>query len=263
MSSPKKDPVESALSHILDALAAILIPLDVTPAQLTQAARISFVKVSARQARMRSSGRPHLARIAALTGLTRAEVKKIVSADFRRSNTADDSPRALRVLHGWMTSADYSVRGKPRTLPIIGSAPSFDSLCKEFSGDIPRRVILDELERQERIVFSRSKKRVSVSPRAKSENRSSREQAALMFAAAMLSEALRLDAVVLRRRQRIVSTRDLPDKYVEGAVANRISELLDQMPNLFASRGKPSRHILSAFTLVVRSHTQVAKRRGS
>jgi hypothetical protein len=212
---------------------------------------------------MRSSGRPHLAKIAALTGLPRSEVKKIVSADYRRGRTTDDSPRALRVLHGWTTSTDYCVRGKPRALPIVGKAPSFDSLCKAFSGDIPRKVILDELERLQRITFSRGRKNVSVLPKSKGENRFSREQAALIFAASMLSEALRPDALVLKRKQKIVSTRDLPDNYVEGAVANRLSELLDQMPNLFAGRGKPRRHILSAYTLVVRSPTPVTRRRGS
>jgi hypothetical protein len=253
MSSPKQDPIESALSLILDSLAAALIPLGITPAQLAQIARTSFVKVGARHARMRSSGRPHLAKIAALTGLTRAEVKKIVSAGYRRKNdVTEDAPRASRVLHGWMKSPHYLVRGKPRALPIVGKPPSFDSLCKEFSGDIPRKVILDELQRQRSIVFSRSKQWVSVSPKSKRDSRAPREQAALSFAAALMSEALRVDAVVLKRRQRIVTTRDLPDSYVEGAVADRLSELLDQMPNLFATTGRPSRHILNAYTLIVR-----------
>jgi len=81
--SSSDNSIERALSQLLDALAEILIPLEVTPARLAQVARSSFVKVSAKEAKMRSSGRPHLAKIAARTGLSRAEVKKIVVANFR------------------------------------------------------------------------------------------------------------------------------------------------------------------------------------
>ena len=91
MRSPEKDPVEGALTLILDALATALIPLEITPARLSLIARSSFVKIGAQHARMRSSGRPHLAKIAALTGLTRAEVKRIVSTDYCFSSpSADD-----------------------------------------------------------------------------------------------------------------------------------------------------------------------------
>jgi|SRR5688572_748688 len=263
MRPPEKDPVESALSLILDALASALIPLDITPARLALIARTSFVKIGAQHARMRSSGRPHLAKIAALTGLTRAEVKRIVSTGYRSSSPgSDDLPRALRVLAGWQTSATYLVRGKPRVLKLTGRAPSFDSLCKAFSGDIPRKVILDELVRQRRISFKRDRKWVSIPSKQSRESSIQREQVALAFAATLLSEALRHDAVIVRRRQKIVATRDLPDNYVEGAVADRLTELLDQMPNLFSGNGRPTRHILNAFTLVVRAPVHMSKRRG-
>ena len=164
-------------------------------------------------------------------------------------------------MNGWQTSAAYSVRGKPRVLRLTGRSPSFDSLCKAFSGDIPRKVILDELKRQRRISIKGGGKWVSIAHTPSRESAATqREQGALIFAAAMLAEALRHDAVVVRRRQRIVATRDFPDTYVEGAVADRLSELLDQMPHLFAGKGRPSRHILNAFTLVVRTPAHSKKR---
>jgi hypothetical protein len=264
MSPQRKDPVESALTLILDALASTLIPLDITPGRLSEIARKSFVRVGAQHARMRSSDRPHFAKIAALTGLSRAEVKRIVSADNRGARQlSDDLPRSLRVINGWTTSTEYLSRGKPRTLPIEGHAPSFDSLCKTFSGDIPRKVILDDLLRRQRISLDRRRKRVSLIAIEKRSNRQTREHSALAFAAAVMAEALRPDAVVLRRRQKIVTTRELPDGYVETAVAGRLSELLDQMPHLFASKGGRGRHALNAYTLVVRTPAQTTKRRGS
>lgn len=261
MNSQQKDPIQGNLTTILDALAAVLIPLGITPAHISQAARNSFVKISAQQARVRSSGRPHLARIAALTGLPRSEVKKIVSSGFRSRRQESDLPRAYRVLNGWMTSSDYLTRGKPRALPILGKKPSFDSLCKTFSGDIPRKVILDELTKLNLVTVSPKTRRVAVTPRAMTVNRASTELQALTFAASIFSEALRPDALVLKRRQRIATTNDFPDKYVESAVASRLSELLDQIPELFKSKGKSARHILSAYALIVRPRRNASARR--
>jgi hypothetical protein len=263
MSSPKKDPAEGALTLILDALAAALIQLEVTPSRLSQLARTSFVKAGASQARMRSSGRPHLAKIAALTGLTRTEVKRIVSAGYRTASlSSDESPRALRVLHGWRTSPEYSSGGKPRALPISGRTRSFDSLCKTFSGDIPKKVILDELERQQRVVLTRDRQWISISKKSKVDPRVHRMQSTLGFVAALLSESLNHEGVVLKRREKISTTSELTDKYVEGAVTGRLAELFDQMPRLYAAKGKPARHLLNAYTLVTRAPASAARRRG-
>src|SRR5678816_105399 len=122
---------DADLARIFDALARVLIPLDVTPSRLAQIARVSFVKAGATQARMKSSGRPHLAKIAALTGLTRSEVKRLVASGYRSdASKSENLPRALRVLDAWRNSASYNLRGKPRQLRIRGRPPSFDSLCK-------------------------------------------------------------------------------------------------------------------------------------
>ena len=65
MTPSNDDPAQVALVALLDALASVLIHLEITPARLAQIARTSFVKVGSSQARMRTSGRPHLAKIAA------------------------------------------------------------------------------------------------------------------------------------------------------------------------------------------------------
>src|SRR4051812_25216401 len=86
------------LASLFDALAPALIQLDITPTSLAQIARVAFVRACAKQVRVKSSGRPHLAKIAALTGLSRAEVKRLISEDQRFVELgADSGPRALRV----------------------------------------------------------------------------------------------------------------------------------------------------------------------
>lgn len=48
-------------------------------------------------------------------------------------------------MHGWFADARYvDAAGKPRALPMTGPA-SFDELVRKYSGDIPRRAVLDEL----------------------------------------------------------------------------------------------------------------------
>lgn len=253
MTSMQDEQTESALAALFDALALVLIRLGITPARLAHIARSSFVKAGAQQARKRSSGRPHLARIAALTGLSRTEVKRIVSSNFSYAETRiDSSPRALRVLNAWKQSSKYSIRGRPRQLKLTGRAPSFFSLCQSHSGDIPHRVILDELELAGLISFNKQKTRVSVVHRPKKATAPSGDRESLVFAANFLQEALLDDAVLVRRKQRVHTSSTVPSAYIERAIAGRVTELMDQIPNLFP-KSRPRKHeYVDVFAVVAR-----------
>ncbi len=254
MTPSQVDPAEVALVALLDALASVLIQLEITPVRVAQILRTSYVKAGAHRARKRTSDRPHLAKIAALTGLSRVEVKRIVAANFATAKIdAEAFPRALRVLRGWQTSPVYLNRGKSRKLPITGRSPSFYSLCKAFSGDIPHTVILDELLRQRRVVVSNDRNFVSIAKRQKYASKNSQEHDALLFAAGFLNDALRPDSGLVRRRDRIAASVNVSDAYIENAVVGRVTELLDQMPNLFKGNRRPKREILHVYALVTRS----------
>ena len=257
MTPSNDDPAQVALVALLDALASVLIHLEITPARLAQIARTSFVKVGSSQARVRTSGRPHLAKIAALTGLTRLEVKKIVSAGFDASKTDPESlPRALRVLGGWRNSGIYSRGGKPRKLRVVSRKTSFYSLCKAFSGDIPHRVILDELVRQRRVVVSKDQKWVSIAKPRRGHYKHRQELDALVFAAMFLTDALRQGTTVVRRRERIEAAVNVSDAYVEKAVAGRVTELLDQLPQVFGRGKGRKRETLNLYALLARRDTK-------
>jgi hypothetical protein len=256
MKLSKDDAAEVALSALLDVLASILVPLEITPARLAQIARASFVKASAIHARMRSSGRPHLARIAALTGLSRAEVKRVVAANYSFGpRDLESSPRALRVLHAWRSSTDYSRAGRAKSLRVTGPFPSFETLCREYSGDIPHKVILKELEHRCRVKLE--KKRTWVSAIRTSESRVGlhRDLSNLVFAASLIGEFSTSERVLLRRKERIRSSADIQDSYVENAIASRVTELLDYLPELFvANKNVPkSRKCVNVYTLVTTS----------
>lgn len=256
MKPSKEVATEVALAALLDVLASILVPLEVTPSRLAQIARASFVKATAVHARMRSSGRPHLAKIAALTGLSRVEVKRVVAANYKPAPREPESwPRALRVLAAWRTSKGYSRSGTASDLKITGPSPSFESLCRAYSGDIPYTVILSELERSRRIRLKRSRTWISVAKTPNVKSRYQRELSNLVFAASMIGDLSRSDGVLVKRVERIRALASIQDSYVEHAIASRITALLDNLPQLFVSKkvSRKNTNRVNVYTLVSRT----------
>jgi hypothetical protein len=256
MKLSKEDAIEVALAALLDVLASILVPLEITPTRLAQIARASFVKATAVRARMRSSGRPHLARIAALTGLSRAEVKRVVAANYKAAPREPEScPRALRVLNAWQTSKGYSRSGTTSALRVTGPSPSFEALCRAHSGDIPYTVILSELERSRRIRLKRSRTLISVAKTPKGRNPHHRELSNLIFAASMIGDLTRNEGVLVKRIEKIRALETIQDSYVERAISSRITALLDNLPQLFVSSKltRKTTNRLHVYTLVSRS----------
>lgn len=94
-----------------------------------------------------STSRINRSRIAIVTGLTRAEVTRLLKSKTKPTPYRQRQlHRASRVLNGWFTDAEFVSRsGKPRDLPIKGIRRSFEALVKRYSGDIPPRAMLDEL----------------------------------------------------------------------------------------------------------------------
>ena len=244
------------MATLLDALASVLIPLEITPARLSQMARASFVKAGISQARMRRSGRPHLARIAALTGLSRAEVKRLVSTEFQvTKRQPETSPRAIRVLNGWRDSKRYSRAGRALSLRILGPFPSFETLCREYSGDIPYRVILSELERRKDLTFQKKKTWVSIDRRQRRRTAQREELSSLLFAASLIERLARGKAVLVRRKDIVKAPNNIPASYVEKAIAGRVEGLLESLPHLFVTRrgSRRNKACVDIFTLVSKS----------
>ena len=245
--------IERSVATLLDALALVLISVNMTPGRLAQISRASFVKAGATYSKKRSSGRPHLAKIAALTGLSRVEVKRIVSKNFEIGEAEADSwPRALRVLKAWTTSRRFLSKSRPRKLRLSGSRDSFAELCRSHSGDIPPRVILSELQKWGSVAVSADGNFVSVTPQRSPTSQERNAKASIDFAAQLLSAALREDLLLVKRRQRVAVPSSIPIGYVESAISGRFNELVDQMPKLFPSGRKRKAKGISVFALVTR-----------
>jgi len=94
------------------------------------------------------SGRPtNVSRVSILTGISRKEVRR--QRDLLRSESTPNRGKttdATRVLSGWHQDPMYqNADSGPKELRESGEAPTFESLCKHYGGDIPVQTMLKEL----------------------------------------------------------------------------------------------------------------------
>ncbi len=136
-----------ALQDLLGILAPVMFAHGITPATIADLAKNALVISAAQSARM-STGRVNQSRVAAVTGLTRSEVRRRLAAPSR---LAPPSSRALdrsaRVVAGWLRDPAFLDRhGKPRKLTLKAGAHCFAELVRLHSGDVPPRVVLEQLK---------------------------------------------------------------------------------------------------------------------
>ena len=95
----------------------------------------------------RDGHRTSVSRIAAATGLSRAETAELLAAPIIKPQPFGLRPqRCARVLNGWMSDSDFlEADGSPRELTFSAEPKSFQELARRYSGDIPPRAMLDEL----------------------------------------------------------------------------------------------------------------------
>lgn len=140
--------LDRRLAAILRELAFLLISSGYGTARFNVAIRRAYVEAAS--SLQTKGGRPITnARIAALTGLTRTEVARLQKSrgrtDLERKGQVD---RANRVTNGWARDPEFlDAYERPKVLPFAGKHKSFSSLVKKYSGDIPARAMLAEMER--------------------------------------------------------------------------------------------------------------------
>jgi Family of unknown function (DUF6502) len=136
----------AALRPALIHLALFLIDQGITAGELQLAVAEVFVKAAASRARMKN-GRVNQSRVAAMTGCTRTEVRRLVGPMQKRDTTTEDYG-VRRALVGWSFDPEFKTKsGSPKRLPLRGGYGSFSRLAKKYSADIPPKATLDELKR--------------------------------------------------------------------------------------------------------------------
>ena len=148
MSSRHAKPIIAALATLLRPLVRILlrhgIPCDV----LSAVARQVYVHVAAEEFILPGK-KQTTSRVSILTGLTRKEVRRIMTTpDVEDQEATDRYNRAARVITGWVRDKEFQDKaGAPLTLPVEGKKASFGELIRRYSGDLLVRAMLDELLR--------------------------------------------------------------------------------------------------------------------
>jgi Family of unknown function (DUF6502) len=134
------------LQELLTELAFVLLPRGMTPKRFNEMVRAAFVQVAADISRLRN-GKVNQSRVAAQTGLSRADVKKLLRHQVLSWAHRSQTP-VERVIEGWRTDPEFATRpGKPRRLSVSGSRYSFAQLVRKYGGDVPARAVLEELRR--------------------------------------------------------------------------------------------------------------------
>ena len=145
-----KSAVRSAIVRMLDPLVRLLLTVGIGVGDFLSLVKVAYVRAARDQAReTRGELRPHVSRIAVVTGLTRAEVAAILDADTDEWRTSDRGrQRAERVLSGWWNDPDFQTStGEPAVLPVSGSRKSFKALVRRYSNEPRATPILEELLR--------------------------------------------------------------------------------------------------------------------
>lgn len=139
-------PIHRVIYKILKPLIAILHRESIAFEEFSQIARKIYVEV-AEEKLLNAGERPSNSRISVTTGLTRRDVAQL------RKLSADDLlfdvhvNRGLRVINGWMTDSEFlQQNGLPASLPLQGEDGSFNSLVQRYSGDVPHKAMLKELQ---------------------------------------------------------------------------------------------------------------------
>jgi len=132
------------IRQILSGLANLAIDADLSMGELGEMAKESYVTAASRRA-TRRNGTLNRSRIAAITGLTRAEVADLLRSPSNRA-ARDTRSRARRVVDGWCQDRRFSTRSAaPKPLPLTGKDGSFEHLVRLYAGDVPPRAMLDRL----------------------------------------------------------------------------------------------------------------------
>ena len=149
MEGSTKSSLLATYRKIMRPLARILLRYGVSFGEFVEVAKLSFVEVAVRDFKVPGK-KTTQSRIAIITGLTRKEVSRVIRESDRLDKYSQSKlNRVARVISGWHTDNEFTgPYGLPRELRFDqGGHGDFVSLVKKFSGDMPARAMLDELQR--------------------------------------------------------------------------------------------------------------------
>lgn len=138
---------EQTASELLTRIASILLRLGIDAPNAQRLLRQAFV-VAARDKARNMSERTTQSRIASIAGISRLEVRSILSRGENgdRAVLVRQSTRIDKVVEGWRTDPTFlKAQGQPRSLALRGDRGTFEHLAKKYGRDVTPKALQDEL----------------------------------------------------------------------------------------------------------------------
>jgi hypothetical protein len=137
-----------ALLQLLEPILAFAIDAGLSAGDVCWLARCAAVNSVARQ-QSADNKKINISGIAAITGIPRAEVSKVLKSVSRAKVLWEGKQNSVsHILAAWHREPRFvSKYGGPAELPIYGRGATFEKLVKEYGRGIPTRAVLDELIR--------------------------------------------------------------------------------------------------------------------
>lgn len=136
-----------AILKLLRPLVTILLRNGIAYGTFAELAKKVYVDVAFEQFGVLGK-KQTVSHVSALTGLTRKEVRRLL--DLKQPGdlgAAERYNRAVRVISGWLQDMRYlDAHGRPTELALdADDPPSFATLVKDYSGDVPTQAMLSVL----------------------------------------------------------------------------------------------------------------------
>jgi len=135
------------MTPLLKQLAVLATRFGTTPMELADILKLECVRQAALSARLRN-GRVSYSRIAVVTGLSRVEVRRLMTK-FKANGPIAAAPkhRAWRLVSAWMADKRFlDAQGRPRRLELTSGKDGFSVLARSYCGDVPEKAVLAELQ---------------------------------------------------------------------------------------------------------------------
>jgi len=153
--------------------ARFLLAAGISRNRFARIVEFAYFQAASQEARFQNN-RLNQSAVAAMTGLTRSQVRAMLRRTKGAFEAAND--RLDRIVSAWTSDAEYiSTSLAPRRLRIVGPRPSFSTLVRKAGGDIPHRSVLRELERQRLVVVDGRYVKLTRAARSENDSRSLRQ----------------------------------------------------------------------------------------
>lgn len=131
--------------EFMSEFAQYLVAAGISSSRFEEIVRLAFYKAASLNARF-SNSRINQSAVAAMTGLTRVQVRK-----FSKQKVAGDNAKSNRlekIIEGWTLDPAFTTSNfLPKRLSVGHRNSSFNALVRKYGGDVPAKSVLRELIR--------------------------------------------------------------------------------------------------------------------